>query len=269
MKMKGLIVTSLVLVVVLAVSASLISAAPLAQAPEGFEVISASGNQVHPQLTYNATAQEYMIAWSNGQDIFAQRLSREGRANPPVIDISRARGRQDWPAIAFDPGRNAYLVIWDDDRNAAFTGHDLWGRFFHPSGGPMGAEFRVVSAPGNQRQPRLAFNAGRDEYLLVWRDSRNSAATGLDIWGQLLRTNGLARGGAFAISNAPADQSDPAVAANPSQNDYLVFWSDNRDLDSKNLYAQRLAPASGAAHKRGVDITWLRFRPSRRPTTSC
>ncbi|MFQ5855005.1 MAG: hypothetical protein ACE5LU_05095 [Anaerolineae bacterium] len=258
MKMRGFIVMSLVLVVLLAAGVSLISASPLAQEqPEGFAVISAPGNQVHPQLAYNPNAQQHMVVWSDEQDIFAQRLSRQGQANPPIIPISTARGRQDWPAVAFDPAQDRYLVIWDDDRNAAFTGHDLWGRFFDPNGAPMGAEFIVITAPGNQRQPRLVFNSTQQSYLLVWRDSRNAAATGLDIWGQLLFNSGLRRGGSFSISTAPADQSDPAVAFNPSSNDYVVYWSDNRDPESKNLYGQRLAPGPGAANKRGREIDRL------------
>lgn len=256
--MKGFIIIGLVLVVLLVAGIGLISAAPLAQEnPEGFAVISGLGNQLHPQLTYNRNTQEYMVVWSDGQDVFGQRLSREGQANPPEINISTARGRQDWPAIAFDPGRNAYLVIWDDDRNAAFTGHDLWGRFFDPSGAPMGPEFLVITAPGNQRQPRLVFNSSQSRYLLVWRDSRNAAATGLDIWGRLLRDNGIGIGGSFAISSAPADQSDPAVAFNPSSNDFVVFWSDNRDPESKNLYGQRIAPGPGIANRRGGEIDRL------------
>jgi len=133
MTKKVLILTSLVVVILLAGGLSVVFAAPSAQGdgtPEGFAVIAQPGNQFHPQVAYNSDADEYMMVWSNGGDIFAQRLSKEGAANPPVLTITNARGRQDWPAIAYDPDMDRYLIVWDDDRNAAFTGHDLFGRLF-------------------------------------------------------------------------------------------------------------------------------------------
>ncbi|RME47287.1 MAG: hypothetical protein D6791_06240, partial [Chloroflexi bacterium] len=111
MKRKGLIFTSLVLGLLLAGGLTLVFAAPHAQGdqtPEGFAVIAAPGNQVHPQLAYNSIEDEYLMVWSSGGNIFAQRLSKEGQSNPPVITITTARGRQDWPAVAFDPQQNRY-----------------------------------------------------------------------------------------------------------------------------------------------------------------
>ena len=267
MQKRNFFLAVLVVALLVVAGLTLVYAAPQAQGettPEGFPVITLPGNQVHPQVAYNPNANEYMIVWSNGKDIFAQRLSSEGSANPPVITITTARGRQNWPSIAFDPDNNRYLVVWDDDRNAAFTGHDIFGRFFHPNGAPMGAEFPIIVAPANQRQPRLAFDSNQDAYLLVWSDSRNAIATGLDIFGQVLFTNGLPRGGSFSISTAPADQTDPAVAFNPSTNDYLVFWSDNRDPESKNLFGQRVSPPNkiGAEVRGVVDNTSNQFAPS-------
>ncbi len=267
MKRKGLIFTSLVLGLLLAGGLTLVFAAPHAQGdqtPEGFAVIAAPGNQVHPQLAYNSIEDEYLMVWSSGGNIFAQRLSKEGQSNPPVITITTARGRQDWPAVAFDPQQNRYLVVWDDDRNAAFTGHDLFGRFFEHSGSPVGPEFPVMVLPASQRQPRLAFNPDRMEYLLVWTDNRNAIATGQDIFGQLLRENGLPRGGSFSVSTAPADQTDPAVGYSSRTNDYLVFWSDNRVPDSKNLFGQRVAPPNriGAEINSMVDNNSNQFAPS-------
>ena len=264
---KTLILTSLVLVILLAGGLSVVFAAPSAQGdgtPEGFAVIAQPGNQFHPQVAYNSTEDEYLMVWSNGGDIFAQRLSKEGTSLPPVLTITNARGRQDWPAIAYDSDMGQYLIIWDDDRNAAFTGHDLFGRFFEANGAAAGPEFSVLTLPASQRQPRLAFNPSRNDYLLVWSDSRNAIATGLDIFGQLLRENGLPKGGSFSVSTAPADQTDPAVAYSSRTNDYLVFWSDNRDPESKNMFGQRVSPPNriGAEINSMVDNASNQFAPS-------
>ncbi len=267
MHKKALILASLVLVVLLAGGLSVVFAAPLAQndgTPEGFPVVAAPGNQFHPQVAYNSTEDEYLMVWSNGGDIFAQRLTKEGQANPPILTITNARGRQDWPAVAYDPQQDRYLVVWDDDRNARFTGHDLFGRLIEHSGASVGPEFPVMTLPASQRQPRLAFNSDRMEYLLVWTDSRNAIATGQDIFGQLLRENGLPKGGSFSVSTAPADQMDPAVAYSSRTSDYLVFWSDNRDPESKNMFGQRVAPPNriGAEINSMVDNTSNQFAPS-------
>ncbi|MFQ5594981.1 MAG: hypothetical protein ACE5HA_12620 [Anaerolineae bacterium] len=267
MTKKVLILTSLVVVILLTGGLSVVFAAPSAQGdgtPEGFAVIAQPGNQFHPQVAYNSTEDEYLMVWSNGGDIFAQRLSNEGAANPPVLTITTSRGRQDWPAVAYDPDMDRYLIVWDDDRNAAFTGHDLFGRLFEHSGASVGPEFPVLTLPASQRQPRLTFNPDRDEFLLVWSDSRNAIATGNDIFGQLLREAGTPRGGSFSVSTAPADQTDPAVAYSSRTNDYLVFWSDNRDPESKNMFGQRVAPPNriGAEISSMVDNASNQFAPS-------
>ncbi|MBS1251205.1 MAG: hypothetical protein MAG451_00235 [Anaerolineales bacterium] len=266
MKRRGLILTSVVLVILLATGVSVVFAAPHAQdeGREGFGVITSPGRQLHPQLTYNPTRQEYMIVWGNGDDIFAQRLSEQGRTVSSIITITQARGRQDWPAVAYDPGRDRYLVMWDDDRNAAFTGHDLFGRFFSPTGGPDSSEFPVITAPANQRQPRLAFREDREEFLVIWSDSRNAIATGLDIFGQLLRPSGSKKGGSFSVSTAPADQRDPAVAFNSASQEFLVMWRDNRDPESFNLFGQRIKPPNriGAESDALVDNESNQFAPS-------
>lgn len=243
MTKRGFILTSLV-VVLLITGMSIGAAAPLSQddGREGFSVITEAGRQIHPQLAYNPNEEEYMIVWSNGDDIFGQQLTKEGRPLGEAFTVTEARGRQDWPGIAYDPNRDRYLIVWDDDRNAAFTGHDLFGRFFTHNGAPDGSERAVITAPANQRQPRLAFNNDRQEFLLVWSDSRNAIATGLDIFGQLLQPSGIMKGGSFSASTAPADQQDPSVAYSPRTSDYLVMWKDNRDPESLNLYGQRVRP---------------------------
>lgn len=266
MKRRGFIITSVLLLVLLATGVSIVFAAPHAQEDgrEGFAVISEMGRQIHPQLAYNSNEEQYMIVWGNGNNIFAQRLTKQGNALPPVFTITEARGRQDWPGIAYDPDQDRYLIVWDDDRNAAFTGHDLIGGFFTHNGSRDGQEFVVVTAPANQRQPRLAFNPDREEYLLIWSDSRNAIATGLDIFGQLLGPSGVRKGGSFSVSTAPADQRDPAVAYASRTSDYLVMWRDNRDPESLNLFGQRVRPPSriGGESTALVDNSSNQFAPS-------
>jgi hypothetical protein len=94
-------------------------------------------------------------------------------------------------------------------------------------------------APGGQSTPAVASD-GRD-HLVVWFDSRNG---GTDIFGARVSHNGdvLDHGG-IAISTAPNDQLDPAVAFDGTN--YLVVWSDNRNgspfVDNFNIFGARVA----------------------------
>lgn len=109
-----------------------------------------------------------------------------------------------------------------------------------------GTELTVSTAAGGQEFVDLAYNGTAKQYLAVWHDYRNGTdGSNADIYGQLLGPDGVAVGGALALSNTADYQYGARVAYNAVANEYLVAWIDTRNGNA-DLYAQRFT-AAGAA----------------------
>lgn len=135
------------------------------------------------------------------------------------------------PAIAFDPTRYQYLVVWVDKRHD--DDGDIYGRLLDAGGAPLGGDFRISRGAdwGDQLTPAVAYNAGADEYLVVWEDWRNvPLLRGADIYGKRVSPDGDPQGVDTRISgpNAVLHDWQPAVAAGPDGAGYLVVWMDRR-----------------------------------------
>jgi hypothetical protein len=103
-------------------------------------------------------------------------------------------------------------------------------------GQAIGDPLNLTNHVTAQERPALA--TGQNGYLAVWRDNRDQAATGLDIYGQLLTASGAPTASLIAINTATDTQSNPAVAYNTQQNNYLVVWDDNRAGNNLDIYGQ-------------------------------
>ncbi len=120
---------------------------------------------------------------------------------------------------------------------------------------PVGSDFRIskVGSDGITNSfaadPALAYNATAGEYLVVWQQVDGER----EIFGQRVDAAGAAVGPAFRISNVGADgdlnrsANTPAVAYNPTANEYLVTWHGDglATNDENEIFGQRLS-ASGA-----------------------
>ena len=103
-------------------------------------------------------------------------------------------------------------------------------------------------APGAQTVPAIASSGFTgNNFLVVWADSRNGED--LDIYGaRLSLTGALIDASSFAISSAPEDQRNPAVAFDGSR--YYVVWEDNRDFGN-DIYGARVE-TNGTSRSGGV-----------------
>jgi hypothetical protein len=91
--------------------------------------------------------------------------------------------------------------------------------------GPAWAQtfFEVTpTASSAQERPAIAALPNLNQFLVVWQDFQ--AGVLFDISGQLVNGNGTITGSKIAISNATGDQLAPAVAYNPTTNQFLVVW---------------------------------------------
>ncbi len=205
----------------------------------GIPISIAAGDQTAPAATAlgsSPSGANYFIAWQDsrntattGADIYGARLSTMGAVlDSSGIPISRAAGDQLTPAVASSGA--AFLVVWQDARNVASQGLDIYGARVSSAGVVTETSGLPIStAVGNQFSPAVNFAGGT--YLVVWTDARNQGTTDNDIYGARVSTAGaVTEPGGLPISRAAGDELAPALAPNGA--DFLVVWQDARNLGS-------------------------------------
>ncbi|MBE0433267.1 hypothetical protein IBX73_07370 [candidate division WOR-3 bacterium] len=144
--------------------------------------------------------------------------------------ISNADESQEFTSIAYDGTH--YFVVWHDLRNGNY---DIYGSrvsqdaiVMDPDGIPISTNLAAA------RNPAIAFDG--DNYLIVWRDNRNSS-TKSDIYGaRVSRSGQIIDPDGFAVSDSYHHQLQPALAF--GENCYLVAWEDTRDKAMQTSMAE-------------------------------
>jgi hypothetical protein len=243
-----------------------------------------------PAVAYNGVNNEYLVVWEGDDDtgalvndefeIFGQRLDGATGAEVGANDFRLSAMGPDGdinffavePAVAYNGVNNQYLVVWDGTDNTAPLVEDeveVFGQRLDGVGAaPIGGRMRL-SAMGPDGDinfaaisPAVAYNGVNNEYLVVWRGDDNTGTLvggEVEIFGQRLNAGTGAEVGAndFRISHMGPDGDpnfdafDPAVAYNPTNNEYLVVWrgDDNTGAlvdNEQEVFGQRLNAASGA-----------------------
>jgi hypothetical protein len=136
-----------------------------------------------------------------------------------------------------------------------FGGRTLAGQPEAVTGLAQGDDFLVSRATLLRNQAAIAYNDDLDEYLVVWMDTRASAAYP-DIYGQIVSSAGVPRGDNLIIGqDASADLNHPDVAYDTNNQRYLVVWEDSTgddvagqllDQDGEPVTAVGVADGTGA-----------------------
>lgn len=145
--------------------------------------------------------------------------------------ITSAPGNQKYPTLAYNETSNEFLVAWSDEDNVG-SGTDIAAQRIAGNGILLGGEIAVSPAPDIQLQPDVVVRAGSPEYLVVWPDYRDMASSDVDIWGQVIGTNGALVGSNIHISDRPGRQRTPAVGYCPSTDSYISIWDEDEDAAS-------------------------------------
>jgi len=218
---------------------------PAATADEGYAVVA-----------YNPANNQYLVVWrdrrkdaTRGTEIYGQRVAADGSRVGPDFRISGPAATADEfaPAVAYNSTSNQYLVVWGDDRNYATGDWDIYGQRVAANGDLVGTNRRLSgkSASSQEKNPAVAYNSTRNQYLVVWEDFRNQATREWDIYGQRVAANGNRIRPDFRISGnaATSDEGYAAVVYNPANNQYVVVWDDFRNQATRgwDIYGQRVA----------------------------
>ncbi|MEM6575491.1 MAG: hypothetical protein AAF736_14550 [Pseudomonadota bacterium] len=200
---------------------------------------------VNPGITYNATANEFLLVWSGDSpvdapvledEIYAQRIDgttgrnigspvRVSRMGPDVPNLSAGkRARDDQakglgffealnPEVAWNSQNNTYLVVWWGDDNTGTLVDDkreVFGRRLAADASPLDEQFRI-------------------------------SFMGLE-------------------GDTEAEGKTPAVAYSASQNEFFVAWSGDNIVDvtmdqETEIWGQRIAGDSNLLLERVIRIS--------------
>lgn len=150
-----------------------------------------------PELTYNATNNEFLVVWYgddniNGRvsgefEIYAQRLdgatgAEVGANDFPVSqtgpdgDIRRAA---QYPDVAWNADTNEYLVVWSADETAGLpvgNEFEIYAQRLKADGTAVGPDDFRVSAMGPESnnnfdafRPHVAYHRAGKQFVVVWR----------------------------------------------------------------------------------------------------
>lgn len=157
----------------------------------------ATANDLSPALAWSGARRDYLVVWrdarsmaSRGYDIYGRLVSKAGAVPGGDFSISGpGAARNEYEAAAvWNSTAGKYFVVWDDERNEAARGRDIYSRRVSGAGAPLGGDLRISGpkATEDERGPALAWNATANEYLAVWGDSRRASAGHWDVYGRLL-----------------------------------------------------------------------------------
>jgi hypothetical protein len=210
-------------------------------------ICGSEGDQQAPAVAFS-DSDSYIIVWQDFRsgtsfDIYgAGAIGGESFGPKPICTVSRD---QKHPVVAWDGVH--YIVIWEDDRNGEF--YDIYGVRLAKNGTLMDNDGQasssgipICTAPNDQMNPDLVWN-GRDCFLVVWEDYRNSDA---DIYGvrvseDLKLFEGPAEDSGFILCQVGGTQSAPSVAWNGKN--FFVVWEDFVSEESRDIRGLRVSPA--------------------------
>lgn len=204
-------------------------------------------------VAFDSSNKRYLVIWADWRkatavdsDIWGQFINADGSlyGDNFVISEQRAVSQKD-AAVAYDPARQQFLVVWKDSRGNSLE--KLHGRYIHSNGKPKGKEFIIAKGAGKQDRPSLYYDPRRKRFLAIWRDIVDD---------HLEKTTLLRGKGIFARFIDPAKPHLPtpgklidleddaclptslyAAAYSPDSDVFMVTWTTARDYQKLGLDA--------------------------------
>ncbi len=257
--------------------------------------ISAAGDGIdrrYPRVAFNIKSDQYLVVWehqdiSSGYSIHGRRVSGDGQVLDASDLIIRSAGINLYtpakPAVAYAYTSNKYLVVWQETWHPLPISTSIVGQVVLDSGALDGGNITVSQDPGGyfRTNPDLAYNIGRNEYLVVWEQLDPAPDPDIiDLYSRRVTGEGAPLPPESTnLTHFTTSTTAPAVASLPTQPDglYLVLYelhykpddwdingllisSDNIpqvSIDIAKSYSHELQPSLTASPNRGLFLaTW-------------
>ena len=216
----------------------------------------------YPDVAYSSFSNYWLVVFQydylsvGDWDIVCRKVNSNGTlggggayyvSNPSASD-------QQYPAVAYNSTDNNFCVVWEDERDAATYDWEVYSRIVTGNEVPTTSENALVGYSEDQRHPAIAYLPTGNGYLVAWEDDWLEATSGKNISCKRLDKDGkpLTTYSTWVVS-ASESQLNPEVAANTTDNNFLVVWQDYRSTSHWDIYGQRMSSANTPA-KVGSEI---------------
>ncbi|NOR84190.1 MAG: hypothetical protein GQ526_11935, partial [Ardenticatenales bacterium] len=194
-------------------------------------------------VAYDPVTNRYLVVWarempSSNYDIYGRFIPWDGipTASEFPIDSSTSDDSSS-PKVAYALAQGEYLVVWED-YSGGWPEYRVSGRRVKAVGGGWPARFTIAEhASENRRNPHVAYNLARNEYLVTYDNMYLAGTNNENIYGKRLAGDGTVLGGELGIAGWPDDEVAPAVAACDGADQYLVTWTSVQS-GGKRVYAR-------------------------------
>ena len=210
----------------------------------------------------------YLVVWTHGKSdatapgVYGARVDFAGNLLDHYgVLISPLAAEQTVCSVAANPG--GFLVVWSALHTNSVIDWDILAARVLPDGQVLDRSPLPICTLVTTVQNSPAVAANGDNFLVTWRDSRNTG-----IYGTLVQPDGrIAPTNGFSVCNAANEQFTPAVAALGTN--YLVAWQDYRSASSaqfhSDIYGTRVTGAGVVLNPTGIAIctrTNSQFHPA-------
>lgn len=205
--------------------------------------------KANPSAAYDSLNQRYLAAWGDDvnsattqRDIYGQLVNANGTLSGANFVIAAADATQDSPSVAsyLTGTTGGYYAVWQDNRNAATTGTDIYKLELSSSGTyTAGTDTLLSGAASTQANPSIAAGSMLCKieqcgistcvtycsFFAAWQDYRNSSQW--DIYGANTE-------GTFEVDvSAGTLQTNPAVAYNSLCENFVIAYEADGTLSFK------------------------------------
>ena len=156
-------------------------------------------------------------------------LFAQGHTQPFAVSIDSSMAG--WPQVGYAVNMDFFLAVWEDYRNG---NSDIYAQVLESNGAPLGDNFPLCKAEGDQFWPQLAYDNYWGRFLVVfedWRKPKNGDIRGIFIRadGQFYHPPTADDDHSFLICANPGNIYTCSVAFNWREKVYLVVWGDFRN----------------------------------------
>jgi hypothetical protein len=220
-----------------------------------------------PAIAYDSHDNQYLVAWSGGfkneskVEVWGMGLNASGqpigqkndfRISQVTADVGPDR-RASVPRVVYNSVNNEYFVVFQVSTRGEGSGDEIFGRRIDAATLDGSKDLRISDTTGTgskATRPVVIFNSIAKEYLVLWRNTRQSAPA--EISGQRISLTGSEIESDFQISNIESIGKDRSVNSatltnNTTNGEYFVIWQGN-GLPGANtakiteIFGQRIPP---------------------------